>query len=113
MTVYRRLERNGGGQAWKPIELGDQVEGEFQGLEDGQYGKLVVLETPEHGRRLIPVWATLTDQVQQLEVGHMYQFTLERFIRLKNGKEIRDIVVDEVLEDGEGEAGRVEEDVPF
>jgi 3'-phosphoadenosine 5'-phosphosulfate sulfotransferase len=44
----------------------------------------------------------LQDQVKQLEVGRMYRLTLEKFIAVKNGKEIRDIVVDEVTEEDEG-----------
>jgi hypothetical protein len=120
MKIYRRLERDGSGRTWKPTEPGDMLEGEFQGIEDGQFGKLIVVEELERGRRLIPVWATLQDQVKQLESGHLYRFTLEKFITVKNGKEIRDIVVDEVTEDGAGpeadagtEADPAAEDVPF
>ena len=115
MKIYRRLQRDGSGRTWKPTTPGETLEGEFQGVEEGAFGKLLVFEELERGRRIVPVWATLEDQVKQLELGHTYRLTLEKFITAKkSGKEIRDIVVDEVTEDDAGpEADPATEEVPF
>jgi hypothetical protein len=98
MATYRRLEggRNG---IWKPKDPGASIEGVFEGREMGEYGQLLLFQGRSGVPWKVPMTARLEDVAGQLQEGVTYKLTFNGRIALAGGKTVKDIVVDELVDE--------------
>ncbi len=70
MTRKSVAEKNIESKFWKPEKIGDKIEGEYSGCEEGKYGLEYVLKTPPDGEeKVLPAHKVLQAKMEELKVG--------------------------------------------
>ncbi|HSF03110.1 MAG TPA: hypothetical protein VLA62_08870 [Solirubrobacterales bacterium] len=82
----------GGGEFHKWAEAGESLEGTWRGLQDGQYGPVGTLETPE-GPVRFAVTTALVERLQGIPEGTELRLEYLGFRRSKAGREYKDFAV--------------------
>ena len=79
---------------------GSSIEGVFEGRELGEYGQLLLFQGVEGVPRKVPMTSRLEQIAEDLQEGVTYKLTFNGRIDIGGGKTVKDIVVDERVDEG-------------
>ena len=77
--VYKEIT---GTEFWKPENENDQIEGKLVRVEEGNFGELFILKTPD-GERALPNLTALTTKLKKLKMEDQIRIT---FVGNKTGE---------------------------
>lgn len=77
-------DRNIESKFWKPEKIGDTIEGEYIGCEEGKYGFEYVLKTSE-GEKVLPAHRVLQAKMEDLKVGWYIWIEVSGYQQNKKG----------------------------
>ena len=103
MATYRRIESGGNGTFWKPKDPSSSIEGVFEGRKSGEYGPLLLIRQPDGVLWKVPIRVRLERAAAQMRDGFTYKLTFIGSIPIGRGKTVKDFVVDERVDDEDGE----------